>query len=62
MWVDAISNTNPITTYEKDMNQQTKCVSKLGLLGRGSFHFLPCIPSFFFWVLWFIYDWHGFII
>ncbi len=24
------------------------------------FHFVPCIPLF--WVLWFIYDWQGFII
>jgi hypothetical protein len=28
---------------------------------HGSFHFVPCIPLFF-WVLWFIYGWHGFII
>ncbi len=32
------------------------------LLGHESFHFVPCIPPFFFWVLWFIYDWQGFII
>jgi hypothetical protein len=31
------------------------------LLGFGSFHFVPCFPPFF-WVLWFIYDWQGFII
>jgi hypothetical protein len=31
------------------------------LLGHGSFHFVPCIPRFF-WVLWFIFDWQGFII
>jgi len=30
------------------------------LLGCGSFHFVPCIPLF--WVLWFIYDWQGFMI
>ncbi len=29
------------------------------LLGHESFHFVPCIPPFF-WVLWFIYDWQGF--
>jgi hypothetical protein len=29
-------------------------------LDVGSFHFVPFIPPFF-WVLWFIYDWQGFI-
>jgi len=30
------------------------------LLGHGSFYFVPFIPPFL--VLWFIYDWQGFII
>jgi len=30
------------------------------LLGRGSFHFIPCFSLV--WVLWLIYGWQGFII